>query len=56
MGRPKVKDAQRVCLNLDTKVVERLEKYCEVTRISKTAVVEIAVSEYLSKRNKGGAD
>ena len=34
---------------LDKKIADKLTKYCEDTRLSKTATVERALEEYLKK-------
>lgn len=50
MSRPK-KDYSMVSVKLDANINKDLVKYCEKTRHTKTAVIELALEEYL-KINK----
>ncbi len=47
--RTKTKDFAMLNCKLDKKISDRLEKYCDDTRLSKTATVERALEEYLNK-------
>lgn len=46
MSRPK-KDYCAISIKLDANINKELIKYCEKTRYTKTAVVELALEEYL---------
>ena len=46
MSREK-KDAKNFACKFDRQIFERLEEYCEFSGLSKTVVVEKAVSKYL---------
>ena len=48
----KSKDFEYFSCKMDKNVSDALEKYCTDSRMSKTAVVEIAVTEYLEKQKK----
>lgn len=48
----KPKDFEYFSCKMDKNVSDALEKYCTDSRMSKTAVVEIAVTEYLEKQKK----
>ena len=48
MAREK-KDARNFACKLDRAVFERLEEYCDLSGMNKTAVVERAVSRYLDE-------
>lgn len=52
MGRPK-KEGEYISLNvkLPKELVERLDKYSDKTRIPKTGVTELALTEYLEKHD-----
>lgn len=52
MGRPK-KEGEYIPLNvkLPKELVERLDKYSDKTRIPKTGVTELALTEYLEKHD-----
>lgn len=50
MSRPK-KDYSMVSVKLDANINKDLVKYCEKTRHTKTAVIELALEQYL-KDNK----
>lgn len=47
MARQK-KDGIALNCNIDKEIAEALERYCQETRLSKTAAVEMALKEYLS--------
>lgn len=52
MSRPK-KDYCFVSIKMDSQIHSNLEQYCEKTRLTKTAVIELALLEYLkSQPNK----
>ena len=48
----KPKDFEYFSCKMDKNVSDALEKYCTDSRMSKTAVVEIAITEYLEKQKK----
>lgn len=48
MPRPK-KDSKNINANIDSKIYEQLIKYSEKTRLTKTAILELALDEYLKK-------
>jgi len=50
MARMK-KDGHFLNCKLPDKILDRLSEYTQKTRIPKTAVVEIALTEYLDKMN-----
>lgn len=52
MGRPK-KEGEYIPLNvkLPKELVERLDEYSEKTKIPKTGVTELALTEYLEKHD-----
>lgn len=50
MSRPK-KDYCVINIKLDASINKELIKYCEKTRYTKTAVIELALEQYL-KSNK----
>lgn len=53
MPRPKTKDFKTVNFNMDIKVYEKLERYCEETGLTKTAAIERnldkALTEYFTR-------
>lgn len=48
MAREK-KEHKNFSCKMDARIYDELEAYCEVSRISKTAVVEEAVSRYVKE-------
>lgn len=44
------KDNKALNIKIDSKLYNHLEKYCEKTRLTKTALVELALEDYLKKR------
>ena len=49
MARPKIKESTLRTFRMNNVVGDRLDAYSEATKVPKTAVVEIAVTEYLDK-------
>lgn len=49
MARPK-KDNKALNIKLDTKLYEKLELHCEKEKRTKTSVIELALEEYLNKK------
>lgn len=49
MGRPKIKESKAQTFRLRADIGERLDGYSEVSHIPKTAIVELALEEYLNK-------
>ena len=47
MSRPKTKESTLKCFRLDTNIINRLESYSKITKISMTSVVETALTMYL---------
>lgn len=47
MSRKKTNDSVNFSCKMDADIAKRLEKFCEATRLKKTAVVELALEEYL---------
>ena len=54
MSRPKGKESKAQTFRLCTDITARLETYHRVSRVPKTAIVELALDEYLSKREQKG--
>ena len=54
MPRPK-KDSKILNIKLDSKIYDELAKYCDKTKLTKTAAVELAIEEYLKKSNKNAS-
>ncbi len=54
MARPKTKESKAVNINMDIKVLQKLEKYCEATGLSKTVAIERILNAFLSKQNGEG--
>lgn len=48
MARPK-KEGSYLNAKLPAEIIERVNAYSEATRIPKTAIVEMALEEYLNK-------
>ena len=51
MARP-TKDYRSFSMKIATPVFERLNKHCEDTGITKTAIIEKAITEYLDNYDK----
>jgi predicted DNA-binding protein len=49
MARNKTKNSDAVSFRIRKDISERLSSYSESSRIPKTAIVEMALEEYLSK-------
>lgn len=49
MGRPKKKAFQSVAIKMDQAVYDRLCAYCDAEYRTKTATIELALSEYFDK-------
>ena len=49
MARNKTKNSDAVSFRIRKDISERLNDYSETSRIPKTAIVEMALEEYLSK-------
>jgi predicted DNA-binding protein len=49
MARNKTKNSDAVSFRIRKDISERLNDYSELSRIPKTAIVEMALEEYLSK-------
>lgn len=46
------RDTSNFSCKMDADLMKRLEKFCEEARMKKTAVVELALAEYLKAREK----
>ena len=45
------KKSKKICsFNLETDLIDKLENHSEKTKLSKTAIVEIALEEYFKKK------
>ncbi|MBM6810632.1 hypothetical protein H5983_06085 [Faecalitalea cylindroides] len=51
MPRPK-KDSKALNVMIDNKIYQLLEQYSSDSKLTKTAVVELALEEYLKKNTK----
>lgn len=49
MARNKIKDSDAISFRIRKDISERLNDYSESSHIPKTAIVEMALEEYLSK-------
>ena len=49
MARPKTRDFKAISLNMDVKVLEKLETYCETTGRTKTAAIERILDKFLTE-------
>ena len=49
MPRPKTRDFKSVNFNLDVKVLEKLERYCEETGLTKTMAMERILDKFLTE-------
>lgn len=48
MARPKTRDYKAISLNMDVKVLEKLERYCEETGRTKTMAIERILDKFLT--------
>lgn len=48
------KNTVNICCSIDKHVYEMLIDFCEKTKLGKTAAVEHALSEYISRFNRDG--
>lgn len=51
-GRPAEKSSKPFTFRLDLNILHSLEKLQEQTRLSKTAIIELALEDYFKKRLK----
>lgn len=51
MSRP-TKDSKALNIKIDTELYKQLEQYSKESRLTKTAIVELALEEYLKKLRK----
>ena len=49
MGRPKTRDFKTVNFNMDVKVLEKLERFCEETGLTKTTAIERILDKLLTE-------
>ena len=49
MARPKTRDYKSINFNLDVKVLEKLERYCEETGRTKTTAIERILDKFLTE-------
>lgn len=49
MARPKTRDYKAISLNMDVKVLEKLERYCEETGRTKTMAMERILDKFLTE-------
>lgn len=56
MARPKMKESKAVNINMDIAVLEKLEKYCEETGLTKTVAIERILKQYLEKNEAKGQE
>lgn len=54
MGRPS-KDSKALNIKLDSSLYDKLEEHYQKVKRTKTAVVELALEEYLKKHKKSDA-
>ena len=47
MARPKTREYKAISLNMDVKVLEKLERYCEETGLTKTTAIERILDKFL---------
>ena len=48
MARPKTRDFKPVSFNLDVRIMEKLERYCEETGRTKTTTIERVLDKFLT--------
>ena len=49
MARPKTRDFKTINFNLDVKVLEKLERFCEETGLTKTTAIERILDKTLTE-------
>ena len=49
MPRPK-KDSKNINANIDSKIYEKMIEYAKKSKLTKTAVLELALEEYLKNK------
>lgn len=49
MARPKTRDFKAISLNVDVKILDKLEKYCELTGRTKTKAIERILDKFLTE-------
>lgn len=49
MARPKTREYKAISLNMDVKVLEKLERYCEETGRTKTMAMERILDKFLTE-------
>ena len=49
MARPKTRDYKSINFNLDVKVLEKLERFCEETGLTKTTAIERILDKTLTE-------
>lgn len=49
MGRPKTRDFKTVNFNIDVKVLEKLERFCKETGLTKTTAIERILDKLLTE-------
>lgn len=49
MGRPKTREFKTVNFNMDVKVLEKLERFCEETGLTKTTAIERILDKTLTE-------
>lgn len=49
MSRPS-KDSKALNIKIDSKLYQQLEQYSKDSRLTKTAIVELALEEYLKRK------
>ena len=52
MARPKTREYKAISLNMDVKVLEKLERYCEETGLTKTTAIERILDKFLIERQE----
>lgn len=51
MARPKTKESKAVNINMDIKVLQKLDDYCEITGLSKTVAIERILDNFFRERD-----
>ncbi|WP_281772136.1 hypothetical protein [Faecalitalea cylindroides] len=54
MSRPR-KDSKALNIKIDTELYKQLEQYSNDSRLTKTAIVELALEKYLKNHKKSDA-
>ena len=49
MARPKTREYKAISLNMDVKGLEKLERYCEETGLTKTTAIERILDKTLTE-------